>query len=396
MPADVSDAFIATLGLSDQKRVATAEVWNGNTRLAFLGNVTGGSVNVDVTQQVRRTVPSLTIVSQGLEYDDLVPTNAESLLHPASGNELRIFRGFEYPNQTQELAPQGVFRMTKPVVSDTGDSLTIAVTANDRSALVTRRAWTDVYPITGGTPLGIALRQVITDRIGDLDLVFKFAATFGLTVPATTFGTSLASGNDPMADAMSLATAASMELFFDQTGALVLQPVPTPTSASIPSFFSPLIYSEGETCTITQMTRTLDETQTFNGVIVLGVGTGGAPVRAEVWDTDPTSPTYYLGPWGKTPYIYQTSLVPAPGSTPGSAYSQCLSMAQSLYQRVHAVLDTPSFTAVPNPALIESDLIQLVKSRIGVNANYTIAQMTMPMDVSTQMSVTARALPVAA
>lgn len=393
MPVQVSDAFLQTLALSDQKRIATAEVWSGETKLAFLGTVTDGSVSVDVTQQIRRTC-SVTIQSQGIGKDNLIPrpTKPQDLLNPASGNELRLFRGFEYPDSTQELCPLGVFRMTKPVVKDTGQAISIAITGNDRSALVSSQVWTDVYPITAGTPLNIALMDLIRNRIGSLvELTFLFAPTLGLTVPATTFGTSLASGNDPMADAVSLATAASMELFFNETGALVLQVPPNPTSASIPrSFSNPPIYSEGVNCTFDEIERTIDETQTYNGVIVIGTGTGGAPVRAEVWDTDPSSPTYYRGPWGARPFIYQTNLVPAPSSTSGSAIAQVASMAQALYLKVHTLLDTPTLQCVPNAALLESDVIRIVRERIGVDADYTISQMTIPMDTATAMSITAR------
>lgn len=397
MPYPVSQRFLDTLISSDQHRISVAQIWNKNTILAELGTVTDGSVSIDVTQPVRRTC-TCTIQSQGLTMDDLVPTNANSLLNPASGNELRLFRGFQYSDGTQELCPLGVFRMTKPVVSDTGDSITIAVTGNDRSALVSRRTWTDVYPINPGTDLRTAVHNLITNRIGDLDLTFNLVNTYGITVPSTIFGASLANSNDPWADAISLAIAGPFELFFDEVGAVVMQPIP---NAVLGASSFPLAYVEGDNCTFTQVQRALDETQTYNGSIVQGVGSGGPPVSAAVWDTDPLSPLYAgvgngatawaLGSaWGRQPYIYQTTLVPSAGQSAGSAQAQVLKMAQAIYRQVHTVLDIPSFSAVPNPALLESDILNITRERINLSGPYVSGQITMPLDTSTLMTVTTR------
>lgn len=392
MPYPVSARFIQTLMGTDQKRISTAEIWNGNKPLAGLGTVTDGSVSIDVTQPIRRTMTA-TVVSQGLEMDDLVPTGARSLLNPASGNELRLFRGFEYDDGTQELCPLGVFRMTRPTVADTGDGITISITGNDRSFLIGRRTWTDVFPIHAGTDLRTAVQNLLQSRgkngdlATELGLRYKFASTPGVTVPSTTFGATLASSNNPWQDAISLAVVGSFELFFDEVGDPVMQLIP---NATLPSSSFPFAYQEGDNCTYVNIQRALDETQTNNGVIVVGVGSGGAPVTAEVWDTDPSSPLWYMGPWGKQPYIYQTALVPSAGQSTGGAQAQALKMAQTIYRQVHTLLDIPSFNAVPNPALLESDILHLVRARIGLDAPYVCGQITMPLDTATLMTVTAR------
>lgn len=399
MPYPVSQRFLDMLVSGDQHRISVAQIWNKNNILAELGTVTDGSVSVDVTQPVRRTC-TCTVQSQGLAYDDLIPTNKNSLLNPASGNELRLFRGFQYPDGTQELCPLGVFRMTKPVVADTGDAITISISGNDRSALMTRRTWTDVYPINSGTDLRTAVHNLVNNRLGDLDLTFKLANTYGITVPATTFGASLANSNDPWADVISLAIAGPFEIFFDETGAVVMQAIP---NAVLSASAFPLAYVEGENCTFTQIQRSLDETQTYNGAIVQGVGSGGPPVSAEVWDTDPLSPLFAgtgVGngrnawesgsSWGRQPYIYQTTLVPSAGQNAASAQAQVLKMAQAIYRQVHTVLDIPSFSAVPNPALLESDVLDIQRERIDLSGPYVCGQMTMPLDTSSLMTVTTR------
>ena len=376
---------------SDRNEISIAQVWNKNNFLAQLGTVTGGGITIDPTQQIRRT-GTLTINSFGLEYDDLVPTNGNSLLHPGSGNEIRLFRGFDYdpmnPGTDIETPPLGVYRMSKPVVDDQGDQIVITMAVNDRSYLVSRRKWTDAYPINAGTDLRQAIYGLIQNRVPDLDLKYKLSLTPGITVPATTFGTDLAGANDPFADAITLAVVGPDELFFDYEGALVLQPPPRASDGDV-SFAD--VYIEGEDCTYTDIQKTLDETITYNGVVVIGVGSGGAPITAEVWDTDPTSPLY-IGANGenKMGFYYQTTLVPSYGQQPAQAQAQLFKIAVALYMQVHTLLDIPNLTAPPNAALQESDVLNLVRNRVGLSGPYVCGQIQMPFDYATQMSVTMR------
>jgi hypothetical protein len=376
---------------SDRTEISQAQVWNKNDFLAVLGTVTAGGVTIDPSQQMRRT-GNITVNSQGLEFDDLVPTNGNSLLHPASGNEIRLFRGFDYdpgnPGTDIEMPPLGVFRMTKPVVDDKGDAITITTALNDRSYLVSRRKWTDAFPLNPGMNLRQAVYTLIQSRVPDLELVYKLALTPGITIPATTFGTDLAGSNDPFADAITLAIAGPDELFFDAEGALVLQPPPTMKPGDV-SFAD--VYVEGEDCTFTDIQKTLDDTLTYNGVVVIGVGSGGAPITAEVWDTDPTSPLY-IGANGenKQGFYYQTSLVPSFGQPAAQAYNQLFKMAVAIYKQVHTLLSIPSLTAAPNAALQESDVLFLGRERIDLQGNYVCGQINMPFDYGSQMQVTMR------
>jgi hypothetical protein len=402
MPYPVSQQFLAALASSEQKRISIAQVWNKGSVLAELGTFSGGTVNVDPTAQIRRTF-SGTVESQGLAYDDLVPTKPNSLLNPASGNEIRIFRGFDYQApillrggalngqvKTIEVCPLGVFRITQPNVVDTGSEIQITLTGNDRSFLVSKRKWTDAYPITAGANLGLAVKALIQSRVPDLDLVYNFVPTGNLVVPATIFGTDLAGANDPYADATTLVTAAGMELFFDPSGELVMQPIPNPSDIPA-SFLSPALYAEGANATFNQVSLLLDDTTNYNGVVVIGIGSSSAPIKVELWNTDPTSPTF-IGPNGenKEPFVYQTSLIPSTGQSQGSAVQQLLKMAQALYTQVVNLYNTPSFQAVPNPAMLESDIVNLYRPRVGLDGFYAVGQMTIPLDTGTAMSVATR------
>jgi hypothetical protein len=351
--------------------------------------LSAGSITVDETQQVRRKA-TLTIPSRGLAFDDLVPVNAGDLLHPASMNELKLYRGWQFLDGSQLLYPQGVFRTSTPAVSDTGDSILIGLNGLDRSSVISRQTWQAPYSIASGTNLGTAVEGVLNDRWPSAlpPLVFNFAPT-ALTVPATVFGANPGSQNDPFADALSLAIAAGMELFFDVNGHVVMRPVPDPTTA--PVLWK---YMEGDggsaPVPFNAAGRTLDETSTYNGVQAIGNAVAGSPVQVTVWDTDPDSPTYYLGDWGQTPFQLTTSLIPAPGQSTPAAEAQLTAMAQAQLQLILGVLDDTTFTAVPNPAMVEGDCLQLVRARIGIDDTYVASSFNMPLDVGTLMTVANR------
>ncbi len=379
---NVSDRFLAAAVAGNQTAVTTAEVWTGPTatqgpaKVVALGSVTGGTWSEDETRSPRRQ-SSLTVESRGLTYDQLVPVNIGDLLHPLTGNEIRIFSGYRFSDGTEELAPQGVYRMTKPKVIDTGDKVEITITGNDRSSEIDRRGWTAPYPITTGPTLDQAIHDLIDSRMPGL--------TYNLTpspyvVPPITLGTqsSNGSGGPFSTDAVALATAGGMEVFFDSTGTVTLRPIPDPTTSAIA-----LEFAEGPRCTVIEFDRVLDETQTFNGVVASGTGSGTtAPVQSAVWVTDPASP---LNPstFGYVPYYYSSPLL--------LTTAQCTAAATGILQTMLTAFDDTAIQAVQNPALCAGDCIGLARARIGLSGSYAASQVSMSAAVGTAMTVTNRA-----
>lgn len=377
----VSQKFLDAAISGDQRSITTVEAWTGPTansqpsKIVTLGTVTAGTWSEDETRSPRRQC-SLTAESQGLPYDRLVPQQAGDLLHPLTGNELRIFSGFRFSDGTQEVTSCGVYRMTKPKVTDTGDKVEITITGNDRSSEVERRSWIDPYPITGSPNLATVIHDAMDNRMPGL--IYNLAPT-DYTVPDVTFGTQgAAATTGPMTDLIGLATAAGMELFFDGDGILVMRPVPDPTASTIV-----LTFAEGADCTLTEIDLTLDESRTYNGAIVVGSGGGtAAPVRVEVWVTDPGSP---LNPatFGYKPYNYASPFI--------TTVAQATAVAQALLQLHLTAFDDTAFVASQNAALTCGDSIGLVRSRIGISDSYTTSQIQMSASVGTGMTVTNRA-----
>ena len=382
---NVTPSFLAAAVSGDQYMVTEAEIWTDPTHsggaqyLASLGTVTAGSVTEDESQEIRRTC-QVTIASQGLSHDQLVPVKQGDLLHPLSRNELRLFRGFAYPNNTVELAPLGVFRMSKPVVADTGSSLTVQINGNDRSMRVTQSGWVNPYTIPNNTPIDAAIRAALDSRFPGLQ--YNLIPS-GFLLPATNFGTQVGTGqNDPWLDMQNLAISGGYELFFDAMGIVTLRVVPDPVSSPP----SGLMFSAdiGAVNPVTmQVGKTIDETQTFNGVVASSTASNLAtPIQQTVWVTDPTSPVFPQT-FGYFPSFYQSPLI--------NSAAQAVAAAHAKLQKLLTALDETTFTAVPNPALNAGDIIQVTDTRIGTNNYYAASQIVMPLDPGTAMQVTCRA-----
>jgi hypothetical protein len=378
----VSQQFMDTWMSSSQKVISKVDVYNNGTYLATLtgteGVVSGATVSFDETAQTRTTC-SLTVA--GTEY---IPNDETDLLHPASCNELYFYRGFQYAVGIQELVPLGVFRMTDPEVTDDGQNVSIAINGSDRSSVISGIVWQEPYPIAAGTTLGEAIEAIFNDRWPmSVPLVFNIdASAYDVVLPATVLGADLSGSNDPMADAITLAgNAGGFEVFFDVVGALTCRPIPDPTTTPV---VAQLV--EGPTCVMTQANRSFNQANTKNGVIAIGNGVSGSPIQVTVWNTNPDSPTYYLGEWGQNPYILTTTAIPAPGQSVDDATAQLTQMALAQLQLLLGAFDTPGFSCVPNGALQAGDCLQMTRTRIKLDDTYVLSSGTIPLDVESMMT----------
>jgi hypothetical protein len=342
---------------------------------------------------------------------DLVPAELGDLLHPLSGNELRPYRGVNIPPPPGilptapggTLAPLGVFRLSKPVITDTGSQLTIAITGNDRSSEIARHPWTGPYTGAAGLTVPAAITAILNATWTGPPLTYNLYPSTVVVPAGTVLGIQFTStgvsaqsgstsgGNNRWQDCVNLALSAGCELFFDRQGAVVMRPVPQPNT--VPLSFS---FVEGVTCTMTSLTRTLDEANFHNGVIVIGTGvtvtnpdgstSPGTPVTASAYSTDPI-----LGPSGvegSCPIFITDETV--------STVPQAQAVANAQLPLVLAALDETAFTATCNPGFDAGDANGITRARMKVNDIYIGAAVTHPLDVVTQMQVTNRSFAVAA
>lgn len=367
----VSDRFLTALRHSHT--IATRlDVTRPDGTVLETVDATGGEVTVDTRRSVRREC-SFAIPATARA---LIPAAAGDLLSPLSGNELRPYRGIDYGDGTSELVPLGVFpiRSSPPSLGEDG-VVTVTVGGQDRSSTVTRNRWERVFVIAAGTSLEDAIAAVLADRAPMYPVNFRRT---GITVPATTFG--LEVDNDPWSDARSLATAAGYDLFYDVTGTAVLvQPADPVTAAPV------IAYANDTEAVITSASKVWDAENAFNGCIAIGEGTGvGTPVRAEVWDDDPASPTYRLGAYGRYPEFIVSPLITNAGQAQAAATAQ--------FARRRGVGQSVSWRQLVNAAHEGGDPVAFTQTRLRITSPLTVVldAFTVPWTAEATMNAEAR------
>lgn len=351
----VSSRFLAAVAASYNVAVLATVVDSTGKALGTLP-VNNGNLTVDETAAVRRSI-QLTLA---VDDPSLIPSAPGDLLDPLAGHELHISQGVAYQDGTTELAPLGVFRLSKPLIHVGPDGQHINLTGQDRSWEIARRTWTDTYTVAGGTNLADAVKAIIESVFPGL--TYNFAPTdFALPKSVYTPGGSV----NRWQAVQALATAGGMEVFFDPQGVVVMRPIVNP-STTAPA----LTIADGAAGTLVQVERDLDTSKTYNGVITVGQGSSGAPpVRGEAWIT--SGPLSDTGPMGKVPYYMTSSTI--------TTQSQAVAAAQAQLLLVGGADEDVTAQMPPNGALDAGDVATVICAAAKVNKAYALRSFQMPI-----------------
>lgn len=345
----VSDRFLARL----------AESHNPVTRVQLFlttGDVidldhTGGSVTVDRGQAIRRTCtvtcPDPSVIPR---------TPADELA--TYGARLRISRGVEYGDGSSELVPLGVFRLDS-VEGDVSDG-PVTLQGKDLSAIVADDKFTAPYRVTG--TVASAITELIQRSIPGADVISQ--------VPSTVIGSRVFDVEaDPWAGVQEIAAAAGAECYATPDGEFVIATLPDLLTAD------PVWAVEAtEGGVYVSGSRGMSSAGVYNGVLARGENTSDnvAPVKALVYDTDPTSPTYWGGPYGRRPMFYSSSTL--------ITTAACTAAATLRLAQAKAPNASGDISSLPNPALEPGDVLRVMhedKSR----ELHQVAAFTVPLDL---------------
>lgn len=366
----ISAGFQSAL-LNSHTVLDRVEVLSGGVVVRTLDTVVAGSVTINKKGNVRRSC-QVSIVDDGT----LVPAVAGTGTLAPLGNELRLWRGVRWyagATATDELVPLGTFRISATKISDTGRGLSIDVTGYDRSRAIGRNRYLDPYTIAAGTDYVTAIKNLILDRRPTTTFAFPAVGTITSTTPQVV----ITSTDDPWKVASDLAEAVGYELFFDALGVCTMRREPDPTTAPVV-----WTYAEGASAILLSAERVLDDQYGYN----VGVYTGTSPygnVRGIARDTNPASPTYYLGPYGSVPIFDQSNLV--------TDQSGVDAAATALLNKNIGVTDTVAFTAVANPAHDVSDVVQITRLRAGIQQLHVLDVVRVGLGAKTSLAATTRA-----
>ena len=125
----------------------------------------------------------------------------------------------------------------------------------------------------------------------------------------------------------------------------------------------------------------LDRTGTYSGIVVRGQTAAGVPIEGSARDTDPTSPTYHLGPFGLVELVYDSASVQTQAAADALAaqlLAEHLGLARSL-----------TIETVPNPALELGDTVRLAFPD-GREEDHLIGVLALPLDATAQSSLGTR------
>lgn len=337
--------------------VSTVQLWLTNGQVLDLDH-TGGSVSVDAGADIRRTC-----TVTGCDTS-LIPMTAADKLS-TYGARLRIAVGVDYGDGTQELIPQGVFRLddvggdpTMGPVTLTGSAQEIWI-QDDLFLAPYRATGTVVTAITAlinRTQSGATILSRITD----------------VAIGARTWDI----GDNPWAAIQEIAAVAGATCYTNGDGAYVIAAMPDLLSA-MPVW--EVAAAEGGA--YISAIRGMSSVGVKNGVLAMAdnVESGAAPVSALVVDSDPGSPTYWSGPFGHRPVIYKSSTL--------TTTAACTAAAGLQLATGKAPNAKGNFSAVPNAALESWDVIRVIHPD-GVRELHQVKSFTVPLDLGGDFPIT--------
>lgn len=333
----------------DAALLSGSRVWRNKVEVLYDGSVitslnvvTSGEVDIDEVAVRRGVKMSIVDVDGGL-----TPADAKDLLAP-KGTEVRVYKGLVLADGTTEWVPLGTFGIAEPEIQAHQPGTRINITGYDRVDAVRLRRFDTPWSVAAGTPTYQAISDIVTSR---LDCPTRLATT-GSTTTEVVFDEL----SDPWDAVRAIADADSLIAYFDPLGTLVVEPdVETETGVT---------YQGGSNSLLLDCERTMRSDTTYSGVIVKSSHPDIDPIRVVVWDADSSSPTYYLGPFGKRPYGFASPLI--------TDSTQATTAANTILARVKGMKQNITLNTVGHPGHDIGDVVTVIDPRSRTNGRYTI------------------------
>ncbi|MFF9118243.1 DUF5047 domain-containing protein [Streptomyces massasporeus] len=345
----VSERFLTRLAESHSP-VTQVQLFLTNGNVVDLEH-TGGSVTVDRGQAIRRTC-TVTVADPAL-----IPRTPTDQL-ATYGAKLRISRGIDYGDGSQELVPLGVFRLDS-ADGDVNEG-PVNLQGKDLSAIVADDKFTAPYKVSG-TVVG-AVTALIQRSIPTADVISLVVDT---PIGSRVFDVEA----DPWSGAQEIAAAAGAEVYCNADGVFVIAALPDLLTTA-PVWAIEAI--EGGAYISGNRAMTSDAVN--NGVLARGENTSDniPPVSYLAVDDDPGSPTYWNGPFGRRPKFISSSAY--------TSLSACAQAANAELAKGKAPNASGDISSLPNPSLEPGDVLR-VTHEDGTRELHQVAAFTVPLDV---------------
>jgi hypothetical protein len=323
-----------------------------------------GDIQFDANADIRA---NLDLTTDPAEW----PVDIDSLLTPY-GTELFVERGIIVGGGVPVWVSQGYYRVESVEQPDAPRG-EVRVAAKDRMmGLVDARLVGPVQFPTNGTVADV-MNTLVLDVYPDAVIEYDFTAT------ARTFPGQHIAEEDRFEFINDMITAIGKVWYWDHRGVLVVKSPPNPSSPV-------WTVNHGENGVLVKMSRERSRDGAYNAVVVTGeqVGTDSPPVRAVVYDSNPKSPTYWDGPFGKKPKFFSSTFL--------TTNEQCVITATNMLTTSIGLPYSVTFAAITNPALEVRDPILLTYADDARSELHVLDKITMPLTANGAMSSTTRDL----
>lgn len=322
--------------------------------------IVGGDVTLDATADVRG---ALDCTTDGTGWDT---RPGRSLLQPY-GTELYIERGVVLGGSTTWVG-QGYFKI-QSVEQATAPDGNLEITGSDRMQ--------GIIDAELPSPRSYSATDTVQTVFNDLVLEVYPAATISFDYDASSdeLGSPQVTDTDRHGFLADLVTTRGKVMYWDYQGHLVITSPPDPASPV-------WTVGAGKGGVLISADRTLSRDGVNNAVVVTssGSGTTDAPL-AVAYDNNPSSPTYYYGPYGQVPLTFSNPLV--------TSYDSAAAAAVLLLQKAITLPLTANLTAVPNPALEPLDPLKVTYGKGSApDTSMVIDTITIPLNATDPWTAT--------
>ena len=361
----VSERFLRTIRGSHAMAARARIVTPGQTGTNPTGVEVGiidGTVELDANADVRSTF-DLTIPGEGMW-----PTRGNTLLAPY-GTEVFIERGVQFGGGVTEWCSLGYFRIDS-IEQDNPRGGQIRIAGSDRMASIVDAKLTEPRQYSATQTYG----AVVADLV--LDVLPWATIEWDDNTSSRPLRREVLVEEDRYAALRDLVDSVGKVAFWDHRGVLAIR---TPPDPSVPVYE----VTHGRDGVLVSMSRELSREGVYNAVVATGEGADTeTPVRAVAYDNNPSSPTFWHGPFGKVPRFYSSPLI--------TDETQARSAAVSLLRKQLGLPYSVSFGTVPNPALEPLDPVRVSYSDQHGRETHVIESMSIPLTADATMSAVTR------
>lgn len=357
----VSAAFLTALKDSHTV-IFKAEVYSKTNVFIQTLSVLGGNINVSLESAQRRRA------SVQVGGASLVPTTVASLLHPLSGNRVKLYRGIRFANGTEEYCPCGYFVVVDAETTRNKDGLRTDLSLIDLSQLISEYGFNAEYVVAVGTNYKTAMSALITSPLPSQP---QAHADITAVTPQLVFDV----GDDRLEKLQTMAADVAHQQYMDPNGTSVIKLLPRiDVDASV------FTYVASGKVIVSQVTNALTRRDTKNHIIVRGESTSNtAPVQGSAWDSNSSSATYAGAPPGTGFSFYAPELLISEYIT---TTTQADSVAAAKLRQKLGVNQKVTVTGIVNPALEAGDIVTVDRPDAGISAQkFVVADFNIPMSV---------------